>query len=201
MEPFVPVTSAAVLLAEANVDTDQIIPAQHVNARGQAALAAALFANRRAGEPDFPLNAASAAGREVLVVGPNFGCGSSREAAAWALGAWGFRALIGTTFNDTFNNNCLQNAILPVPLAPDDWARLALRLRNDPGARVTVDLDAQVVSLPNERYAFAVSPFRREMLLSGQDELSYILARTGRIAAWEAAQGKAPGVLRRDAAE
>ncbi|MBL4919226.1 3-isopropylmalate dehydratase small subunit [Szabonella alba] len=199
MESFAPVTSTALLLDEPNVDTDQIIPAQHVNAKGQAALAAALFRNRRLTEPGFVLHSTDAAACQVLVVGPNFGCGSSREAAAWALGAWGFRTLIGTSFNDTFSNNCLQNAILPVPLAVGDWARLVQRLGHDPGTPVTVDLDAQTVTLPNERFCFTISHFRREMLLSGQDELSYILNRDERIAAWEDAQDKAVGILRRDA--
>lgn len=195
MEPFRSVSSAAIRLTEANVDTDQIIPAPHVNARGRERLSVALFAERRARDPEFPLNAPEAKGRRIVQVGPNFGCGSSREAAAWALAAWDIRALIGTSFNDTFANNCFQNGILAVPLAPEDWQSLDAILRGDPDGAVTVDLDAETVSVGDLSLAFSIPPFRRQMLLEGQDELDYLLARREVIARFADRTGKAGGVL------
>lgn len=179
------VTSTVIPLLGSNIDTDQIIPAQHVNAVGQEALKRALFANRKAAEPDFVLNDPDMDGRSIVLAGPNFGCGSSREAAAWALQAAGVRALIGTTFNETFANNCLQNAILAAPLAPEAHGMVAAILTNDPDIEVTVDLRGNVIRLANRSFPFSIDPFARELLLNGQDELSYLLARSEIIQAYE----------------
>lgn len=199
MEPFRSLTSPVIRLPEANVDTDQIIPAPHVNARGRDRLRAALFAERRARDGDFPFNAAAAQGRRIMQVGPNFGCGSSREAAAWALAAWDIRAVIGTSFNDTFANNCFQNGILVVPLSGDDWQAADAMLGADPDSEITVDLEAEAVSLGEVYLGFSIPPFRRRMLLEGQDELDYLLARKAVIARFVQGAGKSGDVLCRDA--
>lgn len=185
MSALTTVTSQVIPLPGANIDTDQIIPAQHVNAVGQEALKRALFANRRAAEPNFVLNDPCMDGRAILLVGANFGCGSSREAAAWALQAAGVHVLIGTTFNETFANNCLQNALLAVPLAIQAHAAIAQMLVADPNLEVTVDLCNDAIRFANRSLAFTIDPFARELLLNGQDELSYLLARSEHIKAYE----------------
>lgn len=188
MATFTTVTSQLIPMLAPGIDTDQVIPAQYVNARGREALAAALFANRRAAEPRFVLNDPKMQGRAIMLTGPNFGCGSSREAAAWAIAAFGIRVLLGTTFNETFASNCLQNGLLAVPLAPSDHAAVAAMLEEDRECTVTVDLERNAVDLPDGRtLGFSIDPFAREMLLSGQDEMGYLLARRDSIAAFEAA--------------
>ena len=146
MPAFTTASSAMIPLLAADIDTDQVIPAQFVNVRGQDRLKEALFANRRRGEPDFVLNDPRMTTRSIMLVGPNFGCGSSREAAAWALEAFGIRALIGTTFNETFTNNCLQNGLLPVPLSPQDHAAVQAAFEDASEAEIRVDLERQEVN-------------------------------------------------------
>ena len=187
MPAFTTASSAMIPLLAADIDTDQVIPAQFVNVRGQDRLKDALFANRRRGEPDFVLNDPVMAARSIMLVGPNFGCGSSREAAAWALEAFGIRALIGTTFNETFTNNCLQNGLLPGPLSSPDHAAVQAAFRETPEAEIRVDLERQEVNFAGKTYGFRVDPFARELLLKDQDELDYLVARRPAIEAYEAA--------------
>jgi 3-isopropylmalate/(R)-2-methylmalate dehydratase small subunit len=179
MKPFTTVMSRLVPLPAANVDTDQIIPAQLVNVQGRVALASALFANLRNEDPGFVLNDPSLQGRSVLLVGPNFGCGSSREAAAWALEAAGFRALIGTSFNETFWSNCTKNGILPLTVSADVYAGICDAVARAPDCEVTINLPAGRVVLADAGIEFTVriDPFVRDLMIRGIDELDYLLDR------------------------
>ena len=127
-------------------------------------------------------------GRQVLLAGDNFGAGSSREHAPWALTSWGIRAILSTSFADIFRSNSLKNGLLPIVVDADTHRALFERFAADPDAELTVDLEAQVVHLPgDEDIAFDVDPFARRMLLDGTDEIGWLLARAPAIDAWEAA--------------
>ena len=187
MEPFTTVTSAVVPLVADDVDTDQIIPARFLVATSKTGLGQHLFANWRydgdgAPKPGFVLNRPGIAGRRVLLAGANFGSGSSREHAPWALVDFGIRAVLATSFADIFRANALKNGLLPVALKPRYLAIIAARA----GATVSVDLESQCVSLPDGSSAsFEIDPFSRSMLMAGTDELGYLLARTNAIAAFD----------------
>jgi 3-isopropylmalate/(R)-2-methylmalate dehydratase small subunit len=127
------------------------------------------------------------AGRKVLLAGDNFGAGSSREHAPWALTAWGIRAILSTSFADIFRNNSLKNGLLPIVVSPETHARLVRLVAEDPEAELTVDLEGQVVRFPEgDDIAFEVDPFARMMLLAGTDEIGYLLGKQAEIEAWEA---------------
>jgi 3-isopropylmalate/(R)-2-methylmalate dehydratase small subunit len=189
MEPFRLLSGRTVVLPLDDVDTDQIIPARFLKGTTRTGLGRGLFADRRydasgALRPEFPLNQPDAAGAPVLVVGRNFGCGSSREHAVWALLDQGFRAVIASSFADIFRGNALKNGVLPVALAEDEVARLVAV----PGATVTIDLRAQQVTLPDgTRAAFTVDPFARHCLLEGIDEMEFLLGQEPAISAYESA--------------
>lgn len=180
-------TSPTVVLPVDNIDTDQIIPARYLKGTSRSGLGQVLFADWRydgQGRPkaDFVLNRPEAKGAEVLVAGDNFGCGSSREHAPWALVDAGFRAVISTSIADIFSNNALKNGLLPIVVEPAVHRRLLAQ----PGAPVTVDLEAQAVTLPDgTRAKFEVEPFARYCLLNGVDELTFLLGQAEAIAAWE----------------
>jgi 3-isopropylmalate/(R)-2-methylmalate dehydratase small subunit len=190
-EPLRPFTSRLVPLLADNVDTDQIIPARFLKGTDKSGLGDGLFADWRYdgdGRPreEFVLNRPGMAGRAVLLAGANFGSGSSREHAAWALQGFGFRAVLAPLFADIFRNNALKNGLLPVELAADAHAELAAAVEADPDAEVTVDLEAETVILPGGRVVgFSVDPFARQMLLDGTDELGYLLGHAGEVAAYE----------------
>ena len=190
-EPLRPFTSKLVPLVVDNVDTDQIIPARFLKGTSKDGLGDGLFADWRydaEGRPraDFVLNRPELAGRAVLLAGANFGSGSSREHAAWALTAFGFRAVLAPLFADIFRNNALKNGLLPVELPAADHGELAAAVAADPDAQVTVDLAAETVTLPDGRaVGFSVDPFARQMLLDGTDELGYLLAQGAAVAAYE----------------
>jgi len=179
------------VLHAANVDTDQIIPARFLKTIERRGLGAHVFANWRLDEqgqprPDFPLNSPDAAGATILVAGDNFGCGSSREHAPWALLDFGFRAVISTGFADIFRNNALKTGLLPVALATSAHATLLEQLAESPRAPVTIDLESQTATLPDgTAHAFAVDPFARHCLLNGVDELGFLLEQDAAIAAYE----------------
>jgi 3-isopropylmalate/(R)-2-methylmalate dehydratase small subunit len=183
-------TSNAVVLPVDNVDTDQIIPARFLKGTSRSGLGQSLFADWRydaqgAPRPDFVLNRPEAQGAAVLVAGDNFGCGSSREHAPWALVDQGFRAVISTSIADIFRNNALKNGLLPIEVSPE-FHRKALAA---PGAPVTVDLEGKTVTLADgSRESFEVEPFARYCLLNGVDELAFLLGQDGAIEAWERAQ-------------
>lgn len=191
MKPLTSLTSSCVVLHAANVDTDQIIPARFLKTVERRGLGAHLFADWRLDEqgqprPDFPLNSPGAAGAAILVAGHNFGCGSSREHAPWALLDFGFRAVISTGFADIFRNNALKTGLLPVTLSPSAHATLLPQLAEAPRAPVTIDLESQTAMLPDgTAHAFAVDPFARHCLLNGVDELGFLLGQNAEIAAYE----------------
>ena len=191
-EPFATFTSALIPLPAENVDTDQIIPARFLKTTEKSGLADALFNDWRydadgTPKPDFVLNRPEMQGRQVLLAGDNFGCGSSREHAPWALTSWGIRAILSTSFADIFRNNSLKNGLLPIVVDADTHAQLFEQLAADPDAEVTVDLEAQPSTCPATRTSPSqVDPFARQMLLAGTDEIGWLLARTEAIDAWEA---------------
>ncbi len=188
MEPIRTFTSKTVVLPLDNVDTDQIIPARFLKVTSKIGIGRHLFADWRydaAGHPrpDFPLNRPEAQGARVLVAGDNFGCGSSREHAPWALYDHGFRAVVSTTIADIFRSNALKNGLLPVVVEPAVHARLLA----SPGAEVTVSLDDTTLRLPDgTSAAFPIDPFARHCLLGGMDELDFLLSLSEAIAAYEA---------------
>jgi 3-isopropylmalate/(R)-2-methylmalate dehydratase small subunit len=190
---FTMVRSALVPLLQDDVDTDQIIPARFLVATGKEGLGEHLFADWRYGaggapRPGFVLDRPEMAGRRVLLAGANFGSGSSREHAAWALTDFGFRAVVATSFADIFRSNALKNGLLPVELAPPAHGRLVAAVEADPAAEVVIDLAAAAMRLPDGEHAtFPVDPFAQAMLLEGRDELGYLLAQLDAVAAYEAA--------------
>jgi len=191
MTAFTRVESRAVVLAVDSIDTDQIIPARYLRTVSRVGLGDHLFHDWRYdadGRPiaDFVLNRPEARGAAILVGGLSFGCGSSREHAAWALGEFGFRAVIALSFADIFRQNALKNGIVPVVVPPDAHAELLARLARDPAAVVTVDLVSRSVTLPGgASVVFPIDAFARECLLNGVDELGYVLAQEERITAYE----------------
>ncbi len=194
MEPFKTFTSKIVPLPAENVDTDQIIPARFLKTTDKAGLGDNLFCDWRydasgAPKPDFVLNRPEMKGRGVLLAGDNFGCGSSREHAPWALTGYGFKAVISTSFADIFRNNSLKNGLLPVAVDEETHRRLFQMLAADPEATVTVDLAEQTLTLPDGRAVnFPIDAFSRTCLLQGVDELGYLLGHEGKIAAYEAVE-------------
>ena len=192
MEPIRIIESRTVVLPRENVDTDQIIPGRFLKVTDKKGLGKALFSDWRYDadgkpRPDFVLNRIEARGCAVLVAGDNFGCGSSREHAPWALVDYGFRAVISTRIADIFRNNALKNGLLPIVLEPAAVAKLVAA----PGAKVTVDLGAQTVTLPDGSAAkFQVDAFSRYCLMNGVDELGFLLSQDEAISRFESrAQG------------
>ena len=192
-EPFTMFTSKAVPLPAENVDTDQIVPARYLKVTDKNGLAEALFRDWRFEEdgslkdPRFVLDRPEMAGRAILVAGDNFGAGSSREHAPWALSAWGIRAIFSTSFADIFKNNSLKNGVLPIVVDAATHARLFDLLAADPDAEFTIDLAEQGVLLPDgTTLEFDIDPFAKRMILAGTDELGYLLSKEPEIAAWEA---------------
>jgi len=175
-----------------NVDTDQIIPARFLKTISKEGLDKQLFYDWRYDaeghpRPDFILNQARAKRAQVLLAGDNFGCGSSREHAPWALTQFGFRAVISTSFADIFKQNSLKNALLPIVFPADAHAALFAMVERDPDTEVTVDLASQTVTLPDgSRVEFPVDPFSKHCMLEGVDELGYILKNEAAIGAFEA---------------
>jgi 3-isopropylmalate/(R)-2-methylmalate dehydratase small subunit len=189
MEPLRLIRSRTVVLPNPNIDTDQIIPARFLTSTSREGFGKHLFTDwryRRDGSPnpEFVLNRPEASGCQILVAGRNFGCGSSREHAPWALHDYGFRAVVSTEIADIFRSNALKNGLLPVVLdeATHQW------LLAHPGAEITIDVDHCLLSLPDGRTAtFPLEAFARFCLLNGVDELGFLLARNERIAAYERA--------------
>ena len=191
--PFRSFTSAVIPLPAENVDTDQIVPARYLKVTDKDGLREALFRDWRYDEdgglkePLFVMDRVAMLDRKILLVGDNFGTGSSREHAPWALTAWGIRAILSTSFADIFRNNALKNGLLPIVVEPERHRQLFEMVAANPNAELTVDLEAQVVHLPgDEDLPFEVDPFARLMLLDGTDEMGYLLGRLPAIEAWEA---------------
>jgi 3-isopropylmalate/(R)-2-methylmalate dehydratase small subunit len=188
------IESKTVVIPADNIDTDQIIPARYLKTTSKDGLGDGLFFDWRYnadGSPkaDFPLNRPEAAGAQILIVGDNFGCGSSREHAPWALTQFGIRAVISTSFADIFRGNSLKNGLLPVIVPADVHAEL-LRW---PGLVLKIDLASQKITLPGGRTVdFPIDAFAKNCLLNGVDELGYMLQQEAAIAAYEA---KRPGSI------
>jgi 3-isopropylmalate/(R)-2-methylmalate dehydratase small subunit len=193
-EPFRQFTSAVVPLRAEHVDTDQVVPARYLKVTDKAGLADALFRDWRFNEdgslkePRFVLDRPEMAGRNILLVGDNFGAGSSREHAPWALTAWGIRAILSTSFADIFRSNALKNGVLPIVVDPAMHERLFAIVEADPDATFTVDLAEQGILLPDgSTLDFDIDPFAKRMLLAGTDEIGYVLGHLPDIEAWEQA--------------
>ncbi|HET9614389.1 MAG TPA: 3-isopropylmalate dehydratase small subunit [Candidatus Limnocylindrales bacterium] len=193
-EPFRTFTSAVIPLPAENVDTDQIVPARYLKVTTKEGLRDALFHDWRYDEdgglrePLFVMDRVAMLDRQILLVGDNFGTGSSREHAPWALAAWGIRAILSTSFADIFRSNSLKNGVLPIAVDPATHQRLFELLEQDPDAELRVDLAEQGILLPDgSTIDFEVDPFSKMMLLAGTDEIGYVLGKDADIAAWEAA--------------
>src|SRR5216117_3759103 len=201
MERFTVLTGLVAPLDRANVDTDQIIPKQFLKSIKRTGFGPNLFdawryldegrpdkpdARRRL-SPDFVLNQPRYAGASILLARRNFGCGSSREHAPWALLDYGFRALIAPSFADIFYNNCFKNGLLPIVLSENDVDRLFHAVKAFPGFKLTIDLDAQSVHTTDGQHAyrFQVEPFRKQCLLQGRDDIALTLAHADEIRAFE----------------
>ena len=191
MEPFVTLHSTGVVLPLENVDTDQIIPARFLKTTDRLGLGNNLFADWRydaTGAPrsEFVLNRLEARSAQLLVAGRNFGCGSSREHAPWALLGFGFRAVLSSEFADIFRNNALGNGLLPVALPEFVVDRIGALIAREPKASFTIDLEGQTFALPNgERFDFTVDPFARHCMLEGVDQLGYLATKEPAIAVYE----------------
>jgi 3-isopropylmalate/(R)-2-methylmalate dehydratase small subunit len=198
MTKFSTLESRLVPLPVDNIDTDQIIPARFLKTISKEGLDRQLFNDWRYDadgnpKPDFILNQPRAQGAKILLAGDNFGCGSSREHAPWALTQFGFRAVVSTSFADIFKGNALKNALLPVVVPADVHAKLFAAVEADPNYKVKVDLAAQKLSLPDgTEVEFPVDAFSKHCLLEGVDELGYIKSLESDIAAYEA---KRPGTI------
>ena len=197
--PFTRLAAVAAPLIRPNVDTDAIIPSREIKAVSKQGLAQGLFAGWRYTEvggrepdPGFMLNDPAYEGAQILLGGVNFGCGSSREHAAWALAEYGFRVVIAPSFNPIFQGNCVRNGIVPVPAAPERIDVLARAVAPDPQTRrLCVDLVAQTVSGPDgDESAFEIGAEAKEMLLHGLDAIDLTFKRRGEIEAFRAADAQ-----------
>ena len=192
MDKFITVTSRLAPLPIDNIDTDQIIPARFLKTISKAGLGDSLFCDWRYDEsgsprPDFILNKPEGHAARVLLAGDNFGCGSSREHAPWALTQYGFRAVISTSFADIFKGNAVKNSLLPIVVPRDAHIALFQAVAKDPAVTVIVDLAQQRLTLPNgSSVSFPVDSFARYCMLEGVDELGYILKQEAAVAAYEA---------------
>ena len=195
MEPFVKLTGVAAPIDRVNIDTDAIIPAVHLKSIRRTGYGEFLFERWRFNEdgspkPEFVLNQPSYTNASILVAGLNFGCGSSREHAPWALNDYGIRCVIAPSFADIFFNNCFQNGLLPIVL-PEEQVRLIMdRTTENPGLQLNVDLEAQRIWDETEEIVveFNVDPFRRYCLLNGLDDIGLTLQQEDKITAFESAR-------------
>jgi 3-isopropylmalate/(R)-2-methylmalate dehydratase small subunit len=192
VKPFTPFESRMVPLPKNNIDTDQIIPARFLKTTSKVGLDKQLFNDWRYDaqgnpNPEFILNQPQALGAQVLLAGENFGCGSSREHAPWALTQFGFRAVISTSFADIFKQNSLKNSLLPIVVPPDVLDELFAAVAADPNVTVKIDLPKQTLTTPSGRMVeFPVDAFSKHCLVNGVDELGYIQQHEADIAAFEA---------------
>ena len=190
MAQFTSLTSRVVALPVNDIDTDQIIPARFLKATDKQGMGDHLFADWRynadgSPKPGFVLNKASAKGAQILLAGDNFGCGSSREHAPWALTGFGFRVVISTSYADIFRNNALKNGLLPVIVDAQTHEMLFDLVEEVPTAELTIDLETQTLAFPGGSVSFPIDPFNKTCLLNNVDELGYILGFEKEIAAFE----------------
>ena len=190
MVPFRTLTAIAAPLPMINVDTDMIIPKQFLRTIKRTGLGVHAFDEMRydesgAEKPDFVLNRAPYRKAEILISGANFGCGSSREHAPWALLDFGIRCVIAPSYADIFYNNCFKNGILPVVLPQDQVDILTARAQEYPEAPVTIDLESQTISAGNHKFTFDIDPFRKRCLLNGLDDIGLTLEKADAISSYE----------------
>jgi 3-isopropylmalate/(R)-2-methylmalate dehydratase small subunit len=193
MAQFTTLTSRVIPLPVNDIDTDQIIPAQFLKVTDKNGLADVLFFHWRYNDDktpkaDFVLNKPESAGCQILLAGDNFGCGSSREHAPWALTSYGFRAVISTSFADIFRNNSLKNGLIPIIVDDATHKMLFEYIEEVPNAEFTVDLASQTLSFPSGSVEFPIDSFNKTCLLNGTDELGYIMSFEKEIAAYEQRQ-------------
>jgi 3-isopropylmalate/(R)-2-methylmalate dehydratase small subunit len=191
MEKFEKLISTGVPLAIENIDTDQIIPARFLKATTREGFGDNLFRDWRfdqnGGEKsDFPLNNAAYSGK-ILVAGMNFGCGSSREHAAWAISDYGFKAVVSSFFADIFKNNSLNNGLLPVQVSQKFLNELLDSIHSDPETEITVDLEGQLIEVPSISLSesFEINAFKKQCLINGYDDFDYLLSQKDQIAEYE----------------
>jgi 3-isopropylmalate/(R)-2-methylmalate dehydratase small subunit len=195
MDKFTTLTAVAAPLPMINVDTDMIIPKQYLKTIRRTGLGSALFAEMRYKDdgtenPDFVLNKPAWRNAEILVAGENFGCGSSREHAPWALLDYGIRCVVSSSFADIFYNNCFQNGILPAIVAKEDLEKLMEDAGRGANARLTVDLEAQEIRRPDgEVVPFEIDPFKKHCLLNGLDEIGLTMEKAPSIESFEGRLG------------
>jgi 3-isopropylmalate/(R)-2-methylmalate dehydratase small subunit len=191
MDPITTFTAKIVALPIENIDTDQIIPARYLKTTNKAGLGDGLFSDWRynadgSPRPDFVLNRPEAKGAQVLVAGNNFGCGSSREHAPWALMGYGFKAVISTYFADIFRNNSLKNGLLPIQVDEETYYQLVSMFEEDPDTQVTIDLPNQALILPDgQQVKFPIDPFARHCIMNGVDQMGFLLAEEDAISQYE----------------
>lgn len=196
MEPIKTFTGKVVAVPVNDIDTDQIIPARYLKVTDKAGLGQALFSDWRyqadgSPKPEFVLNRPEHQGASVLVGGHNFGCGSSREHAPWALVGAGFQAVISTYFADIFRSNSLKNGLLPIVVDEDTHRQLLSLAEEDPTTQVTVDLESQTLTLPDGRgVTFPIDGFSKHCLLNGVDQLGYLLGLEQETATYEAGNSR-----------
>ena len=193
MEPIKVFTSTIVALPINDIDTDQIIPAKFLKVTDKSGLGEGLFQAWRhnadgSPKPDFVLNRPDVQGAQILIAGNNFGCGSSREHAVWALQGYGFKAVISTYFASIFNNNALKNGLLPIVVEEETYYQLVSLFDEDPTTSVTVDLANQTLILPGgQQVSFPIDSFAKHCLINGVDQLGFLQAEESAIAAYESA--------------
>ena len=192
MEKFTSLTGVAAPLKITNVDTDMIIPKQYLKTIKRTGLGSGLFAEMRykddgSENPDFVLNKPAYRNAKILVAEDNFGCGSSREHAPWALLDFGIRCVISTSFADIFYNNCFKNGVLPIMVSPQDLAKLMDDAARGANATLSIDLERQEIRGPDGGVVkFDIDPFRKHCLLNGLDDIGLTMEKAGRIEAYEA---------------
>ena len=191
MEPFVTLEARAVPLATENIDTDQIIPARFLKATSKKGFGKNLFRDWRFdknGHPncEFPLNQKQYEGAQILVAGNNFGCGSSREHAAWALVDYGFKVVISSFFADIFKGNALNNGLLPIEVDATFLSQLLQEIQQSPQLQLKIDLEKQLLHTPTQNTSFDIDAYKKLCLLQGYDDIDYLLSQNKRITAFEA---------------
>ncbi len=191
MQPFTTLTGVAAPLEIVNVDTDMIIPKQYLKTIKRTGLGKGLFSEKRyrddgSENPDFVLNKPAYRNAQILVAGDNFGCGSSREHAPWALLDFGIRCVISTSFADIFYNNCFKNGILPITVSPAELDKLMDDARRGANATLTVDLESQTIKGPDGgSISFQIDPFRKHCLMNGLDDIGLTMEKAPSIGTYE----------------
>ena len=207
MEKFTNVSGVAAPMRSINIDTDKIIPKQYLKTIQRAGLGKNLFAEMRYNEdgsekPDFILNKSAYRDAKILIAGDNFGCGSSREHAPWAIKDFGIRCVISTSFADIFYNNCFKNGVLPIKVTPEQLELLFDDADRGANATVSVNLETQEITGPDGgTVKFEMDPFRKQCLLEGLDDIGLTLTRKGKIDSYEENQKAGQPWLYNDAAE